>query len=584
MVSDTLRSVGRRFGALGFALGAAGIVACSDSTAPVWHGPVDPVPESPDLSTLPVGGVRTLSIPSGGENLTVSAEEAGAEFLIAVSNSSLAFFDSATYAVTTENRIIPTTQADGNRSLEETGFQFENAIRSAEREAVSSYLKRARQRENAPVSRASTGDASTSLNPVPANAIVAPRINDRVNVKVGVTCSSYANTVGTVVAVGRRSIIVVDEQAPSGGFTSQDFAEIAAEFDELVFPVSADYFGVPTDVDSNGRVIIYYTPQVNRMTAAGQKVSSGYVGGYFFGVDLFVDGTCTKSNGAEIFYLLTPDPAAIHGNTFSRAEVREVTRGTIAHEFQHMISFGRRVIDQGVMWEAAWLDEGLSHLAEDLVGRRKASKGPFTRIGTADLPSAAIPVADYNAFFFQNLARLNRFVGSSAEFNIIDTAVTLEVRGAAWGLVRYTMDWYAGANPQHFTRRLIEGPENGPANLMARAGVPFQTLLRDFYLTLYADGFDIPLIADRYHYRSYEMHALQRKVSTSDILARLGTALNPIVIPQSGANLGTTLQPTAVRYFRSNATNGLAREIEIQQLSGDGWLSSAGRIHVLRLR
>ncbi|MCR4341487.1 MAG: Ig-like domain-containing protein, partial [Gemmatimonadaceae bacterium] len=134
-------------------------------------------------------------------------------------------------------------------------------------------------------------------------------------------------------------IIATDLANPSGGFTAQDYAAIAATFESLVWPVDTENFGAPADRDGNGKVIAFYTRAVNELTPAG---SNFVIGGFFFGRDLFPKvaagglDSCPTSNEAEMFYMLVPDPnGEVNGNVRSVAGVRNLTVGTLAHEFQH---------------------------------------------------------------------------------------------------------------------------------------------------------------------------------------------------------------------------------------------------------
>jgi len=74
--------------------------------------------------------------------------------------------------------------------------------------------------------------------------------------------------VGRVVAKSARAIVVADTGNPAGGFTDADYRGIAATFDTLVYPVDVRHFGEPTDLDNNGRSIIFYTRAVNELTPA----------------------------------------------------------------------------------------------------------------------------------------------------------------------------------------------------------------------------------------------------------------------------------------------------------------------------
>ena len=71
-----------------------------------------------------------------------------------------------------------------------------------------------------------------------------------------------------VAAVGEKSIVVADNENPTGGYTDAEYASIAATFDTLVFPLDTTAFGAPTNVSGRGKVILFYTRSVNCAHAA----------------------------------------------------------------------------------------------------------------------------------------------------------------------------------------------------------------------------------------------------------------------------------------------------------------------------
>src|SRR4029079_332511 len=116
------------------------------------------------------------------------------------------------------------------------------------------------------------------------SAAAIPAVGDKSSFKVPKSCSDFHTVSATVKYVSTRAIIYLDDAAPTGGFTDTDYQEIATEFDNLIYTTDTDYFGTPLDQDNNSRVIILYTPEVNKLTPAG---SSGFIGGFFFVGDFF---------------------------------------------------------------------------------------------------------------------------------------------------------------------------------------------------------------------------------------------------------------------------------------------------------
>ena len=221
---------------------------------------------------------------------------------------------------------------------------------------------------------------------------------------------------------------------------------ITQEFDNITYPTDASYYNNPTDIDGNAHVIMLFTGQINKLTPP--MTTGGFVGGFFFAGDLFPPtdqgggpgSFCPQSNQAEICYLLSLYPTGRFGNVRTSSSVRQGTRGTIAHEFQHMINAGNRFENPAVSsFEATWLDEGLAHFAEDAVGRVSGGFGDLQTLSFSDVLPCNSPCKqanDLNAFFFQNLARLTYWMDKPDQFapfsKMADTS--LAVRGAAMGV------------------------------------------------------------------------------------------------------------------------------------------------------
>src|SRR5207237_6983313 len=119
-----------------------------------------------------------------------------------------------------------------------------------------------------------------------------------------------------------KAIVVADTGNPSGGYTDSEYASLGTTFDTLIDPLDRAAFGDPSDIDGNGRVVLFFTKTVNDLTPKG---SSSYVGGYFYARDLFpTTGTadldaCPTSNVGEMFYIMVADPS--RGGPFTKATV-----------------------------------------------------------------------------------------------------------------------------------------------------------------------------------------------------------------------------------------------------------------------
>jgi hypothetical protein len=289
------------------------------------------------------------------------------------------------------------------------------------------------------------------------------------------TCDSFVTSNATAKVVGQKVAIFVDDSAPAGGYTQADLDEVGAMFDDHLYPIDTTAFGRESDLDSNGVVIVLLTQHVNELTP---DCSVSVILGYFFGLDLLPSQA--HSNDGEIFYGVVPGtatPQCTISKTFAKANLP----GVFVHEFQHMISFNQHVLVRNGTTEDTWLNEGLSHFAEELAGRQ--------------IPDALCPDFDScesqflggninNAFMYLENPEANFLVepGSSGG--------TLEERGANWLFVRWFADHFATSEPlaPEATRALVQTNRVGSANVAAVAGADFGQLASQWQMANFLDN------------------------------------------------------------------------------------------------
>ncbi len=114
----------------------------------------------------------------------------------------------------------------------------------------------------------------------------------------------------------------------------------------------ADHSGV-LDVDGTGTISIAFTSNFG-------SLDSSIIGAFVFGDYLAAGTTNATGNHADILWARAPDA--------DNPEAELI--GTLAHEYQHLVSFALRskLGDPQAVREVLWLDEGLSHTMEDLTG------------------------------------------------------------------------------------------------------------------------------------------------------------------------------------------------------------------------
>jgi hypothetical protein len=267
--------------------------------------------------------------------------------------------------------------------------------------------------------------------------------------------------------VGSQAVLYVDLAAPAGGFTDAELAAFARTFDEFIHPTVTRAFGVPSDLDSNERVAILFTPAVNRLTP---RASDGFVGGFFYGLDLL---SREGSNRGEIFYAIVPDSTGLYSDPRTRELLVRVIPAILAHELQHMVHFNERILKRGAGGsEALWLSEGLAQMAEELVAQAQEMTG---------LTAAA------EEFRSDNRTRARRYLADPSAVSLVVAAGqgSLEERGAGW---LYALYLWNTAGGDEVLGRLTRTTLTGVANVEAATGRPWARLFADWSAALYADG------------------------------------------------------------------------------------------------
>lgn len=329
-----------------------------------------------------------------------------------------------------------------------------------------------------------------------------------INVNADSVCSSPINRQARVVALSAHSAVLADVSNPANGFTDAEYQQFADEFERIAWPVDTDNFGMPSDVDRNGRVLMLFTSAVNQLTP---RNSDFIVGGFFYARDLFPRKdnaqaqACASSNVREMFYLLAPDPTgSINGNARSKNYVQTSTFGTLSHEFQHLINASRRLyVNDAEDFEETWLDEGLSHIAEELsFYAASAGLGPRQNIAItqAFFPNQA-RIDALDRYQVPNFGRLSEYYKTPSSNSPIQPDDDLATRGSAWQFLRYAAD-QRGGGERDFWYNLVNAKTRGIANLTAQLGTDPLPVFQNWGVAIYTDD-AVPGVSATYTHPSW---------------------------------------------------------------------------------
>lgn len=339
----------------------------------------------------------------------------------------------------------------------------------------------------------------------PSVAAAPPTVGEHRDFKTctNLACTAFATVAATLKYVGPHAAIYLDDAVPtSDPLQPADFEELGLAFDNSVsghYGIDTTAFGRESDLDNNSVVDILMTDAVNALTP---DCGNGRIIGYFFGGDLL---TGPNSNRGEVFYTLVPAPATATCTVVTRRLALNSLKPTLIHEFQHMISYNQHVLVRGGSAEETWLNEGMSHFAEELGGRLT--------------PNAECTIYSFSSCRSQysggNILDAYDFMKNPEAFFLVfpgSSNGSLEERGASWLFLRWALDQFAvdtilGTN---ITRALTQTPRVGADNLAAVTGVSFSTLVPEWLLALYLDdGTDLPFESTgRLRYKSWGLRAI----------------------------------------------------------------------------
>jgi hypothetical protein len=340
---------------------------------------------------------------------------------------------------------------------------------------------RLRQLEAAAAASPTLGIPQAPMRSVP------PTVGDERTFRVcsSTSCTTTVAVEATAVHVGVRGAIYLDDAVPAGGYTAEDIAEVGQLFDGAMpnmYAVDTAAFGRESDVDGNGVVVILLTDAVNALSP-NCAVTGSRVLGYFYGLDL-LPGSSGNSNAGEVFFSAVPDPGSA-GCPVTREEAMRSLGPTFVHEFQHMISFNQhRLVHGSTQPELTWLNEGLSHFAEELAGRQLPNNG----VAMGNAPDRA------TQFHLNNFANAFDYLADPESHFLISpesSGGTLEERGASWLFVRWLADNFGGGSlGAGLTRALVQTNRVGQDNVVEVTGEPFDRLTAQWQLANWLD--DLP--------------------------------------------------------------------------------------------
>lgn len=382
--------------------------------------------------------------------------------------------------------------------------------------------------------------------------------------------SAFKRITARVRYAGEHIVLYVDVDQPPGTFTDAELRTFGDVFDRTLYDLDVNAFGSESDIDGNGRVMFVLTPVVNALTTSSECSSSGFITGFQFGLDLLPSQA--NSNRGEIFYALVPDVGGTRSCEHTKADVERVVPATFVHEFQHMISFGQHVLARGGSGETLWLNEGLSHVAEELAGKVYEARFPPPS-GRTD-PNQLFPDSA-QGYLTPNMRNAQRFLQTPGASSITATSGSgsLSERGGSWMFLR----WLGDQKGESIYGRLVQTGRTGVANVEDKANESFAGLFGDFSTAVYADslpGVARAQIPPRLRFTTRNFRQIFKRFADLDQTGRTPAfPFEPSPLGAGSAATGTVVQGSMVYYRLATGPNDATTGLRFSRADGSSFAS-----------
>ncbi len=440
---------------------------------------------------------------------------------------------------------------------------------------------RARERSVTPrmVSRSAAPSAFPRIS---AKQVTGPvQVGDTIPIKfpdISKDFCAVSIPIKTVVrAVGTKGIWLEDVENPTNGYTSDDFQQLSNVFDQDIYASDVAYFGAPTDVDNNGRVVIVTTKEVNK---------SKNVLGFVVSTDLASASDCLASNEGELYYGRAPDPDGLYESPapYQLATARKDAQVLIAHEFTHVIQFGRRGTYPGAqVFQSVWEMEGQATLAQEVVGHDLNGRTTGQNYGASvafppnDSPEIAWYVPGFTdlAVYYGFKSQTESVAAAPEQCSWLDLAGNgntgpclsgREVYGVPWLFLRWLSDQFGpsvSGGEAGVQKALIDNTRRGYDNVENVTGVKIDTLLAQWAAALYVDDYwePLPNPNPRLGYKSWNLHDIYSKL-------RPTARLTPYAYSFETFSNVVSVRGGSTAYFTMTGSSAPATAVKLRDASG----------------
>lgn len=345
--------------------------------------------------------------------------------------------------------------------------------------ATSRFHTELRRREREMIQRIG---AENVLAPRPTLALQAPAQATSPATRtfnVSTTCSyTQADSVTTAKLIYENNDLAIyqdsTEQATSP--ISVTLAKKMADYySNYARDMVASYFGTPSDIDGNGKVVLLATPAVTGNTAA-----------FVWSGDFFPKTACPASNQMELMYFSTDLITAMDASSPSYQAL-----STVAHEMEHVVSLYHRIESPYSGYHPDWIEEGRAEISGEMSSRLAwaANGGPAVNavVSRSSFQGNGIDESNYGVAL--TLARTVWYLSTqpNALVTVPDgTPDTYSIYGGGWLFERWLGDAYGNAasapeaDAPLFKTLTDSLTVSGTAGLQSETGKSYNQLFQEF--------------------------------------------------------------------------------------------------------
>lgn len=349
---------------------------------------------------------------------------------------------------------------------------------------------------SAPTSRSVATD-SAELAATTATSYTVDTSTKNIYIDTNSDISEFSQSKATLRAKGTYCYVWViddyyEESSSSSSKVTSTIAQTFADKFDSLYPVVKNVFGSESDkiiLYSNGKgtsanmsnysdtdtmvnIVIY--------DIGGGDGSNGSIAGYFYSKDYYKNSN-EESSGTVIDY--SNVGKYFYVDSYYAANNEETTISVLAHEFQHMILFGKKYINKQLTYSTMY-SEMLSMICEDMMQE-------FLELDDSDSPKSRL--ARFNAYYWQSgLTEYNEDYSSAsyADYYAFGAWLCRQYGGAALANAIISNDY------------VDEESIAAAVNSLKSASYSFDDLIEQFLIALFPGCETYTFNQDADHYSS----------------------------------------------------------------------------------